>query len=318
MGKFEDLTGQRFGRLTVIERAENQFSAGGKSTVMWRCRCDCGNPDLITVRGGHLRSGAIQSCGCLHREKSKAKCIDLTGQKFGRLTVVERDNDRIKPNGQHCIVWKCKCDCGNPNLIAVRSGNLKNGTTTSCGCIRRERASEQHKKYNTYDLSGSYGIGYTSKYETFYFDLEDKCKIDGYCWSIDKNGYVVTRGKNGKMISMHRLVMNVSDPKVQVDHIHHNTTDNRKSQLRIASKSQNMRNVDRRINNTSGVTGVGWNKTRKKWIASIGYNNQNIHLGYFINFEDAVAARKEAEEKYYGEYSYDNSQKIAALNERID
>lgn len=62
-------------------------------------------------------------------------------------------------------------------------------------------------------------------------------------------------------------------------------------------------------NNTSGVTGVHWDKLNKKWKAQIGYNYKRIQLGSFDNFEDAVAARKQAEEKYFGEYSYDNSMK---------
>ena len=62
-------------------------------------------------------------------------------------------------------------------------------------------------------------------------------------------------------------------------------------------------------NNTSGIKGVCWNKNYQKWFAYIKINQKSINLGYFINFDDAVKARKEAEEKYFGEYSYDNSMK---------
>ena len=63
--------------------------------------------------------------------------------------------------------------------------------------------------------------------------------------------------------------------------------------------------------NTSGVVGVVWDKNKKKWEAIIRINKKQIHLGLFDNFEDAVSTRKQAEEKYFGEYSYDNSMKLA-------
>ena len=92
-----------------------------------------------------------------------------------------------------------------------------------------------------------------------------------------------------------------------VDHIKHNRRDNRKSKLRILSYSNNNMNQCKRINNTSGVTGVSFYKNSNKWNAYITVNYKKINLGYYINFEEAVEARKRAEEKYFGEYSYDNS-----------
>lgn len=69
------------------------------------------------------------------------KFIDLTGERFGRLTVVERAENK---NG--CTMWKCKCDCGNE--IMVDASCLKRGFTKSCGCLRRE-TSTKHGKRNT-------------------------------------------------------------------------------------------------------------------------------------------------------------------------
>lgn len=65
---------------------------------------------------------------------------DLTGQKFGRLTVIERVENKGK---QTC--WKCQCECGNE--VIVQGNNLKNGHTVSCGCFRREKTSESHKTH---------------------------------------------------------------------------------------------------------------------------------------------------------------------------
>lgn len=161
---------------------------------------------------------------------------------------------------------------------------------------------------NTYDLSGEYGVGYTSKGEEFYFDLEDYELIKQYHWFSDKDGYIKSDDKLGKQrnLLMHRLVMNCPEDMI-VDHIKHNRRDNRKSKLRILSYSNNNMNQCKRINNTSGVTGVSFYKNSNKWNAYITVNYKKINLGYYINFEEAVEARKRAEEKYFGEYSYDNS-----------
>ena len=242
-----------------------------------------------------------------------SKLIDLTGQKFEKLTVLKRDEDHIKPNGQHAVKWLCKCDCGNK--VSVLGSSLRKGQTRSCGCLRMENVEKfgvKNKKYNTYDLTGEYGIGYTSKGEEFYFDLEDYDLIKYYCWHIDSQGYVITREEmnNKKVIRMHRLVTNCPD-KLDVDHKHGKETrnDNRKFNLRIVTTSQNMMNRGLSTRNKTGMVGVSWTTTFNKWLANIMLNGKNIHLGYFDKFEDAVKARKNAEEKYFGEYSYDNSQK---------
>lgn len=229
------------------------------------------------------------------------KLDDLTGRKFGRLTVIKRADDYISPKGHRNIQWLCKCDCGNEAII--RAMYLKSGHTQSCGCLREEMIYELSKKYNTYDLSGEYGIGYTSKGEEFWFDLEDYDLIKNYMWSKNDTGYIRT-ATNGKTLRLHRLIMNPPSDMV-VDHINHIVFDNRKENLRIVTGSQSNMNQEVRSNNTSGVTGVRYSKDCKKWQASINKST----LGYFVNFEDAVKSRKEAEEKYFGEYSYDNSMK---------
>ena len=71
------------------------------------------------------------------------------------------------------------------------------------------------------------------------------------------------------------------------------------------------------INNTSGVTGVHFNKGINEWVARIQVNGVRIQLGSFPNFEEAVKARKDAEEKYFGEYSYDNSMRYTNEREAV-
>lgn len=122
MGKALDLTGQKFGRLTVIERVGIK-----NSKVMWRCKCDCGN--YTETSTSSLRKGDSRSCGCLRRENvAKATTSDLLGKRFGKLVVVERIGSH---NGN--AVWKCKCDCGNYCDVVARS--LVSGHTKSCGCL---------------------------------------------------------------------------------------------------------------------------------------------------------------------------------------
>lgn len=124
---FKDLTGQSFGRLTVVCRAENK---GGKTN--WHCKCDCGNEkDVLAI---NLTRGLTKSCGCLHNEElSQRKFIDLTGKKFGRLTVIERAHNHGRET-----YWKCQCDCGN--FKEINGAKLKSGHTKSCGCLVREKA----------------------------------------------------------------------------------------------------------------------------------------------------------------------------------
>lgn len=240
------------------------------------------------------------------------KVKDITGQRFGRLVALELVGFKADAKGNKKAVWLCKCDCGNS--IEVCGIDLRSGHIKSCGCIHKEMLTKRNKEMsynNTYDLSGEYGIGYDSKGKEFYFDLEDYDKIKNDYWFVNGNGYVVT--SNYKK-HMHRVIMDVDGDNwtnVQVDHIKtEQKNNNRKNNLRIATPSQNGMNKKTYSNNTSGYTGVYWNKSRSRWTAYISINKKFVCLGFYKNKEDAIKARKEAEEKYYGEYSYNISQII--------
>ena len=238
--------------------------------------------------------------------------LDLTGQRFGRLTVMHETEPYVQSNGKRLIMWHCLCDCNNK--CDVPTGDLRSGHTKSCGCMQKDNIlhiNNSKKKVNKYDVdTNKYGIGYDLLGNEFYFDKEDYEKIKDFYWS-DKHGYVVTQSaETRKMIHMHRLIMDVPNDK-DVDHINHNKKDNRKQNLRIVSRQENMCNTSMKSNNKSGVTGIHFDKRFGKWIAQIGYKGKKIYLGSFLKFDDAVKVRKEAEEKYFGEYSYDNSIKIA-------
>lgn len=114
------MVGQKCGRFIVLESA-------GKTkhgALLWKCQCKCGTTK--NVRGIDLRSGGIRSCGCIHPR------LDLTGQQYGKLTVLEVYHKK-GTRGQ--VLWKCQCECGN--IAIVPTTNLRSGNSKSCGCVRR-------------------------------------------------------------------------------------------------------------------------------------------------------------------------------------
>jgi len=132
-------------------------------------------------------------------------------------------------------------------------------------------------------------------------DLDKVELIEGIKWALDKDGYSVT-SIDGVRTCMHRLIMN-APRHLFVDHINHDTMDNRVSNLRICTHQENSRNK-KKVKNESGHTGVILDKRRNKWQARIKVDYKHIFLGYFDDIEDAIKARKEAEIKYFGEFRY--------------
>lgn len=164
-----------------------------------------------------------------------ARKIDLTGQKFGRLTAVKRiGSDK---NGR--AVWLCTCTCGNET--EVRVDYLKNGDTKSCGCLRKEIVQKNAKGNMT---TGTYAKKYRKE-------------------GTDLN-YLTQKTSS---------------------------------------------------NNTSGVKGVSWYKQSQKWMAKINFKGKQHHLGYFVDKQEAINARKEAEEKYFKPIleKYDHTKKPTSV-----
>lgn len=141
MAKVKDLTGQKFGRWTVIERASSDKDGNAR----WKCQCECGN--IKEIKGRNLRRGESKSCGCLKKEiiinTGKHNTKDLTGQQFGRLIVIKKTTT---PNTtkSHDAFWLCKCECGNEKIVSTT--NLKNNSTQSCGCYNREQTHKRSYK----------------------------------------------------------------------------------------------------------------------------------------------------------------------------
>jgi hypothetical protein len=161
-----------------------------------------------------------------------------------------------------------------------------------------------NKKYNKYNLSGNFGIGYTNNGEEFYFDLEDYDKIKKYCWCKKKGGYIYASCGNGNSpISLHKLITNTLNSGIVIDHINRIKTDNRKENLRISDHTGNNRNSSLSANNKSGYIGVIWHEASMKWMAYITVNWKRKYLGVYLDINDAVIARLKAEKEYFNEYA---------------
>jgi len=122
--------------------------------------------------------------------------------------------------------------------------------------------------------------------------------LNQWKWFCDRRGYAVRDSggrKNKKRILMHRLINKTTDG-LSTDHINRDKLDNRKSNLRSVNQSKNCFNTGLSKNNTSGYKGVQWYKNR--WVARIKINYEDIYLGRFVNLENAILARKEAEDEY--------------------
>ena len=225
------------------------------------------------------------------------KQLDVTGQKFGKLTVIRENGKKYRSTA-----WLCRCECGCEKTIVGYS--LREGKSQSCGCVKTEFIGKLNKRDNLFDLSGEYGIGYLNDdKEQFLFDKEDYEKIKDYCWYKSNSGYVIHDRQNQKSILLHRLITNCPEELV-VDHINHDKLDNRKSNLRVCTHADNQKNLKSNSRNTSGHLGVCHIKSRDRWQSYIYINKKKKTLGNFKNKEDAIRVREEAEKKYYGEFAF--------------
>jgi hypothetical protein len=277
MSKMRDLTGQRFGLLTVIRQ-----SGRNADGVLWLCRCDCGN-EKVVARGPLTSKVGMRSCGCAaHKD-------NLAGKQFGKLTV--REECGKSPDGK--ILWCCDCACGKTSV--VRGTYLKRGHTGSCGTC-------SENSYSTTDAG--YVVGKTVNGFDFRFDREDFAAIKARYWYMyNSDGYVYTNIKR-RNVPMH--VFLEAPPKgICVDHVNRCKSDNRRSNLRLSDKRGNSANTGLQRNNKTGGKGVHARESGK-FAARIGYDYQSITLGTFDTFEEAAQAYDEAARYYFGEFACTN------------
>ena len=194
--KRKDITGQRFGKLVALR----PLYSNKQQSMVWECQCDCGKKCNAPVAS--IVFGNIKSCGCGKTDAVHRRLDDLTGKRFGKLTVIEYAYTKNK--ARH---WKCLCDCGNYSYPV--SNSLSMGHTKSCGCLNYEPTSTTHglskksalyfvwkelrhrcsnKNHKSYANYGGRGIRVCKEWENF--------KVF-YDWAIE-NGYKEETLENGK------------------------------------------------------------------------------------------------------------------------
>lgn len=160
MPKKIDLTNQKFGYWTVIREATKE-EKNNRPGAYWVCICECGTTKIIN--GQTLRNGESMSCGCKTGEiiakKNNSRAKDLTGMRFGRLVVIERDFEEEKKHpSKGSTYWKCLCDCGNIKTILKNS--LISGATKSCGCLRKQVSQERLSELSSLSYKDEIGNRY--------------------------------------------------------------------------------------------------------------------------------------------------------------
>lgn len=121
----KDLTGNKYGRLTVLELSHRDKH----KQIHYLCLCDCGNKAI--VNGNSMKQQHAKSCGCLHAETARLnRWKDLTGKKFGRLLVLKERSDL--PRETTDSLWECQCECGKTGIWKTQA--LTTHNTRSCGC----------------------------------------------------------------------------------------------------------------------------------------------------------------------------------------
>lgn len=140
----KDLTGMRFGRWTVLERAETRTTKADQKRAIWKCQCDCGT--TANVMASSLNNGNSTSCGCYRIELVKQLFTeDLIGQRFNRLLVTSRGKSAHQREDRSRVTWNCQCDCGEV-VTDLPAYALKSGGTKSCGCYKLEATIKANTK----------------------------------------------------------------------------------------------------------------------------------------------------------------------------
>lgn len=273
-----DLRGKRFGKLTVLEKLPERKSR----YCMWRCRCDCGRE--ISASTKELSRGTVTACPDCERQKRNTKALDLTGQRFGRLTVLSLSDKR--QGGRR--TWDCLCDCGNTALATTHE--LRAGKTKSCGCLVSERLRSRYKDL-TGERIGMLTVLHATEKRSAKGSIIWRCRCDcgtecDYSEDSLLYGRVVSCGCRKE-----ELQSRIND------NLH-----------RVEGTCVEHLNRKIRTDNKSGCPGV-FELKNGSWRAGIGFKGKRYYLGTYANKEDAIRARLRGEEmhedflkQYYSEH----------------
>lgn len=261
----KDITGMRSGKIVAVEPTqERRFGA-----VLWRCRCDCGE-ELLT-EGHKIISGAVKSCGCTRRSAP----LDLTNQRFGRLTALER----LDKKRRNSYIWRCRCDCGNETEVSAEI--LRSGGTKSCGCIRQAAS-----KHRAVDIKGQrFGrlVALEPLGKRMGGSVVWRCQCDcGNETEVSCNSLIQGNTKSCGCLCRENKSLTVSLRYIDG------------TCVELVEKQK------LRKNNTSGYTGVV--SFRGRWRAQITFKRKAYSLGVYDDIEDAAEARKQAEGQLFGEF----------------
>jgi len=263
---YETYIGMRFGQLTVLDLFRNP-----KGGMKCRCRCDCGN--MTEVYWHNVKAGRTKSCGC-REEANRRKYKDITGQRFGKLTVLSPTKERRSGN----VVWKCRCDCGN---LYYQSGrNLVRGFSKHCGCEKKRGKSAEFRditdqKFNR--LTALYPTDKRSSSGSVIWHCICDCGREA---KVSETALV-----HGSQISCGCRVQEVG--KELSGHLHF-----------IEGTCIEFLKRKRRSDNSSGYTGV-YRMENGKYKAGITFKKTRYYLGTYDTFEEAKKERQNAEVRYH-------------------
>ena len=300
MGTLAVPAGTVFGRWTVIEEAP-RISA--RSDRAMHCRCECGTEKVLRLAA--LRAGTTTSCGCGQREGVRADVPP--GTVFGRLTVL---GEAPRMGADRVRAMLCQCECGKQK--AVRLGALRSGNTKSCGCVNRGVGTKNPAQVEPGEVPL---YGEKAQGRVALVDDEDFGLVMQFRWCVKERAvgregiggpYAITRTRDAAgrqvAISMHALIMG----RPYIDHVDGDGLNNRRSNLRPATGTQNQGNRRPTPGCSSQFKGVRWYAPRRKWNARIGYEGRQHHLGYFEDEIAAARAYDEAARRLFGEYARPN------------
>lgn len=213
------------------------------------------------------------------------KTIDLTGRKFDRWEVIRKSDVRI----DNRVAWICKCDCGEEKVVI--STNLTRGLTKSCGCIRIEKQIKHG--HNTKERV-------SSEYNSWH-SMKQRCE------NPNDDRFQDYGGRGIKVCDRWRFFDNFladmgekPSPSHSIDRIDVNG-DYEPSNCKWATPKEQQRNTRLQKNNSTGIRGVTFDKTRQKYVAQMYADGRKVLHKRFNTLTEAKEARKQAELKYWGE-----------------